>query len=480
MDPLYILLAGIIVVVGGILALRLHPFLALILAGLVVGTLTSPSALENYATRKKMTPAETAKFTSQSVGQRLAGEFGRTCASLGILVAMAAVIGKCLLESGAAEKIVRTSLRIMGEKNAPVAFAASGFTLGIPVFFDTVFYLLIPLGKAMANRTGRNYALYVMTIAAGTTMAHSLVPPTPGPLFVADKLGLQVGTMMIAGIILGLFTTSTGLAYAWWANKKWPLPLRESGETSLKELEKMTQRDESELPGFFLSLLPILLPVLLIGGDSLINQLWGKLDPATLAGWQASLLSFFGRFGDKNLALVISAAVALGVLMGQRRKTREELNQAIQSALACGGLIILITAAGGAFGGVLQQTGIGERISELARAYHIGILPLAFLVTALIRTAQGSATVAMITTIGMLQGLAGPAGMGFHPVYLALAIGCGSKPFAWMNDSGFWVVCKLSGMTEGETMRYFSTLLSVMAVVGLLLTMLAAKLFPLI
>lgn len=480
MDPLLILLIGIIVVVGGILALRLHAFLALILAALVVGSLTSQTMLEQHAAAKKMSSSEAGKFISQSVGERVAVEFGKTCASLGILIAMAAVIGKCLLESGAAEKIVRSTMRSVGEKNAPLAFAGSGFTLGIPVFFDTVFYLLIPLGKALANRTGRNYALYIMTISCGTTMAHSLVPPTPGPLLVAEKLNLPVGTMMMGGILLGLCTTAVGIAYAYWANKKWPLPLRESGETSLKELEKMNQRDERELPGFWFALMPILLPILLIGGDSLFSQLWGNLKAGELTYLQSGLLSFFSTLGDKNLALVISAAVALALVMRYKKQTHHELSASIQSALGSAGLIILITAAGGAFGNVLQHTGIGDRISSLAQAYQIGILPLAFFVTALIRTAQGSATVAMITAIGMMQSMAAPGTLDFHPVYLALAIGCGSKPFAWMNDSGFWVVCKMSGMTEGETMRYFSTLLTVMALTGLVLVMIAAKLFPMI
>jgi GntP family gluconate:H+ symporter len=480
MDPLLILLIGIVVVVGGILALRLNAFLALILAALVVGSLTSTTALQEFGKNRKLSENDTKKLVNQSVGERVAVEFGKTCGSIGILVAMAAIIGKCLLESGAAEKIVRTSLKILGEKNAPVAFAGTGFTLGIPVFFDTVFYLLIPLGKALASRTGRNYALYVMTITCGTTMAHSLVPPTPGPLFVANALNIQMGTMMVCGIILGLFTAGTGLAYAYWANRKWPMPMRESGTESLQEMEKMTQRSESELPGFWLALMPILLPVVLIGGEGFITDAWGKSAAGTLAAWQSGLLWFFQKFGDKNIAIALAAGIALITVVSQKRKSKKEISAGVQSALESGGLIILITAAGGAFGGVLQHTGVGERIRDLAAAYQIGILPLAFFVTALIRTAQGSATVAMITTIGMLQSMAAPETLGFHPVYLALAIGCGSKPFAWMNDSGFWVVCKMSGMTEGETLRNFSVLLTIMAVIGLVLVMIAAKLFPMI
>jgi GntP family gluconate:H+ symporter len=141
-------------------------------------------------------------------------------------------------------------------------------------------------------------------------------------------------------------------------------------------------------------------------------------------------------------------------------------------------MIILITSMGGAFGGILQQTGIGARIQELASNYQMAILPLAFIVTALMKTAQGSATVAMITSVGILGGIANLGELPFHPVYLALVIGCGSKPFPWMNDSGFWVVCQMSGMTEGETLRTFSSVLSIMGFIGLFVVLILAKLFP--
>jgi GntP family gluconate:H+ symporter len=143
-------------------------------------------------------------------------------------------------------------------------------------------------------------------------------------------------------------------------------------------------------------------------------------------------------------------------------------------------VIILITAAGGALGAVLQQTGIGPRIEGLAATYNIAVLPLAFLVTALVRTAQGSATVSMITAVGILSGFSDPAVLGFHPVYLALAIGCGSKPIPWMNDSGFWVVGKMSGLTEAETLKTFSTELTLMGFAGIAVVMVAAKVLPLV
>lgn len=410
------------------------------------------------------------KLGKQTFAARVAQGFGDTCTKIGILIALASIIGMCLLESGAADKIVRSTLRKLGEKGAPASFLSSGFLLGIPVFFDTVFYLMIPLGKAMQMRVGKNYLFYVLTIVAGATMAHSLVPPTPGPLFVAQQLGVDIGVMILAGGIVGVFTAGFGYFYASIANRIWELPLRESPDCSLEELEAITQRDESELPPFWLSLMPIVLPVILIGGNTVLGRFKGSLSP--------DVLRIAGILGDKNIALGISAAIAMATLVKIKRTNLQALADSVQSALSSGGVIILITAAGGAFGGVLKQTGVSGLIGNLSTTSPIAVVSLAFLITTAIRTAQGSATVAMITAVGILSGLASSGQLDFHPVYLALAIGCGSKPIGWMNDSGFWVITKMSGMTEAEGLKYVTPMTSLMGVVGLLVTMVGVTLFP--
>jgi len=476
-DPLWLMFIGMIVVLGGILALRLHAFLALILGALIVGSLTTSAALEKYANEKEMTVKETTALMESSVGERVARGFGRTCTKIGILIAMASIIGKFLLESGAAERIVRSLLKWLGEKRAPGAFLGSGFLLGMPVFFDTVFYLMIPLGKAMGIRAGRNYGLYIMAIVAGATMTHSLVPPTPGPLFVAGELSVNIGHMIIGGIVVGIFTVSAGYLYALWANRKWPVPVRDTADVSVADLRSMTEKDEATLPPFWLSILPIVLPIILIaGGTSLVPRLSSLVSHP----WWRSIAVLIDNVGNPNVALTISAAIALVTFAWRNRDHKKNITAFLQNALSSGGLIILITSAGGAFGGILQQTGIGYRIQELATSYHIAVLPLAFCVTAIVRTAQGSATVAMITAVGILGGLAGTGQMGFHPLYLALVIGCGSKLIPWMNDSGFWVICKMSGMTEGETLKTCSTMMTLMGIVGLLVIMILARLFPLV
>jgi GntP family gluconate:H+ symporter len=482
MEPPWILLIGIIVVVGGVLVLRLHAFLALILGALIVGAATPQAALDQFATgrveKHELTQKQADKFSRQTVGERVAEEFGKTCGNIAILIAMASIVGKCLLDSGGADRIVRSALKLLGESRAGLAFLSSGFVLGIPVFFDTVFYLMIPLGKALYMRTGKNYLLYVLSITAGATMTHSLVPPTPGPLFVANELGVSLGLMILGGCVVGAFTSAFGYAFALWANKRWDIPLRTTGDVSLDELEVLSRRDESELPPLWLALLPILLPVVLIGGQAVVEFVYADVPSADRTAWQQATLSFFTVLGNKNIALLLSASIAIGTLAWQRRASRDEVAEAVQSGVGSAGTIILVTAAGGAFGGMLAHTGIAAWIQQHAPQSQTWVIPMAFLVTTLIRTAQGSSTVAMITAAGILAPLTTSGELPFDPLYVALAIGCGSKPICWMNDSGFWVICKMSGLTEAECLKTVTPLTSLMGCVGLVITMIGAWLLP--
>ena len=184
MDPLLILLIGVVVVIGMIIVLRVNAFIALITAAMLI-SLLSPGE-----------PAEKIK--------RVAGAFGGVVGGIGIVIALAAIIGKCLMDSGAADRIVRSFLRLLGEKQAPTALLGSSYVLAIPVFFDTVFYLLVPLAKALRLRTGRHYVRYIMAIAAGGAITHSLVPPTPGPLFMAGEFHLDLGLVILVGIVVAL------------------------------------------------------------------------------------------------------------------------------------------------------------------------------------------------------------------------------------------------------------------------------------
>ncbi|MBT6449658.1 MAG: GntP family permease [Verrucomicrobiales bacterium] len=488
MDPFLLLLIGLATVLGGILWLRLHPFIALFIAALLIASITPKTQVANALADKKinervkltgadLTEIEQAQIKNDQADyannrtpiQRITQEFGVTFGKIGLVIALACLIGRCLLASGAADRIVRAALSMVGEKGAPVAFLGSGFALGIPVFFDSLFLLAIPLAKAMWLKLRKNYLLLIVAIIAGGSMTHSLVPPTPGPLYVASALGINIGTMILAGLVVGLFTASAGYLYGVWLNRRMDIPFRETPE-AIEKLESHSAKETHELPSLFASLLPIVLPVLLIAGGTLIAQTEASM----------GLKNLFKLLGDKNIALAIAAGLALFTL-ARHLKNKKEFTEQMQGALQEAGLIILICCAGGAFGAILLQTGIGPHLQSKVGegANSLWLLPLAFLVTTVIRAAQGSATVAMITAVGIVGSFA-VGNLDYHPVYLALAIGCGSKPLPWMNDSGFWVISKMSGMTEKETLLTFTATLSIMGVTGIVVTMIGAKLFPMV
>jgi len=240
---------------------------------------------------------------------------------------------------------------------------------------------------------------------------------------------------------------------------------------------------DEQLPGLLPSFLPIILPVLMISTHTIVSTL---AQGAEVDSGIMRVKSFTAVLGNANLAMLVSAAIAMYVLWQQRKPGREGLARMVESSLMSGGVIILITSAGGAFGAMLKAAEIGPAIQNIMVAdggAHIGGLKLLFMgffVAFLIKFAQGSSTVAMITTSAMLAGLiTSPGEIGFHPVYLAAAIGFGSQCGNWMNDSGFWIFAKMSGLTEVETLKTWTVTISILAFVGLLFTVLFAKILPL-
>ncbi|MEK6233955.1 MAG: SLC13 family permease, partial [Planctomycetales bacterium] len=246
--PFAILAIGICTVVGLIIFLRLNAFLALISAALIVSLLAGGDVATKIS--------------------RVATAFGNSTAGIGIVIALAAVIGKCLMDSGSADRIVRAFLGVLGEKNASFALMGSGFVLAVPVFFDTVFYLLVPLARSLYTKTNKNYLLYIMAIAAGGAITHTLVPPTPGPLVMADTLSVPIGTMMLVGAMVAFPAAVAGVICANLSNRFMPIEMRSIGN----QPEPEPLKDE-ELPSLFLALAPVLLPVLMISTNTIMTTL---------------------------------------------------------------------------------------------------------------------------------------------------------------------------------------------------------------
>ena len=578
--PFAVLAISVALIVFLITVMKVHAFLALILAAIAAGLLAHPGSLAGEPLTSHWLQA--VELTT--------AEFGVTAGKIGVVIALASVISMCLMESGAADKVVRRFLAFFGEKRAGAAILISGYILSIPIFFDTFFMLLLPLARAMRIRTGKNYLLYVMAICCGGTVTHSLVAPHPGPLAMAESLKIDLGLTIMVGIVAGIIPAACSWLAIKWISRKVDIPLRETAGASIADLETIVQKPEEELPSFVMSILPVILPILLIStastfnaiqgkgfdigdvkdatslvarlrddsgpiarqlrsqmseaaraqlknydssrppADSLQKALLGELNKSTRAnslaagdlfqtvrlreetrklkerspqgenlvrlnrmlledsfpgeltqssGLQPTLYLWGAFVGNRNIALIIGAVIAVMVLVREKGYNLAKIGQLIGPPFETAGVIILITSAGGAFGLMLKNAGVGDAIKSTVAGHEINLIFLSWLVSAVIRVAQGSATVAMLTTAAMIYPIMTEgAGLPYHPVYIFMAIGFGAMMLSWMNDSGFWVVGKLSGFTEKETLKSWTVVVSVNSVVGLLVCLLSSKLMP--
>ena len=578
--PVVLLVIGIVSVLGMIIGLKLNAFMALIISALIVSL-------------------GVGWVDGEDAGSRMAAVvqgFGGAAGGIGIVIAMAAIIGKCMLDSGAADRIVRSAIHVTGEKKASFGLMLSGFVLAIPVFFDTVFYLLVPLARSLYRRTNKNYLRYLMAIATGGAITHTLVPPTPGPLLVSAILGVDIGMMMLVGTMVAVPAAIVGLTYSYIADRIMPVEMRPLGA---KE-EKHQALSEEQLPSLWVSLLPVLLPVVLIGAGTLAMTLadredkarlmvediqdFGQLatmfvdaDPNTPAGrvigsdqlsgnerdelmataktpaekerqvellnqilldddlyderaflgvplsdvsksklsanqlrmkpvdrrrmnralledayptliakhnWNTSkreISNSLSLWSNANFALMLAAIVSMLTLKFVRSLSWRSLSEDVEESLMSGGVIILITAAGGAFGAMLQDTHISNTIKDYfsdAGASGVSLLLLGWGIAAVLKVAQGSSTVAMIVGAGMMSAIIGDAKPDYNMVYVATAVGTGSLMGSWMNDSGFWVFTKMGGLTEGESLRSWTPLLMVLSLVGLVVTIALSQVLP--
>ena len=447
--PFAVLIISMAVVIFMISKLKIHAFVSLMTAAMIAGLLTvniNVPGGDSHLVKAIETPMI---------------EFGNTAGKIAWVIALASIMGTAMLESGAAERMVNAIIYLLGEKRSALALLIGGFLLGIPIFFDTVFFLMVPLAIALVKKTGKNYLLYILAICAGGLTTHCLVAPTPGPLIMAETMKLDLGVAIMAGLGMGILPALGAYKLAQLRNKKFSLPLRVAIDQS---------GPATSLPGVSSSILPILLPLLLISMSSMADILLNGSKPV-----------WIDFLGNKNVAMMIGTAIALWVWARQKNYTGAQLWEACARPLELAGIIILITAAGGAFGAMLGHSGIGTAIKELTGQISINHVLLGWLIAAIMKIAQGSSTVAMITTSGIMYALiqSGDA-IPYHPVYIMMAIGFGSMFVPWMNDSGFWVVARMSGMTTGEALKNYTVVAGGLAILGLAEVLLLSRLLPLV
>lgn len=447
--PLAIFVMGVILVVFFLVKLKLPAFLGLILTTFLTAIITPQIPLGDVA-------------------PSTAAEFGDIVGDIGILIFMAAIIGKTLTESGAAERIVREILSITGEKRPEVALLGSSYIISIPVWFDNVFYLLAPIARAMRVRTGGNLALYIGVLAAGGVATHSFVPPTPGPIAVASELGVDLAIAIAVGSVVALISSvCAGLIYGHWLNRRMEIPIREVMGTTEEDLEEVVEKSTDELPGLFEASLPIVLAVVLIAGQALLAEFVGDL------GTVGSVTAFIG---EPNVALTLAALASTWTYYRMSDIELGRFHDEVTEAIKDGGNIVAIMASGAAFGSVLAVAGVGEYVAEVLAAMGLPLIFTGWLVASMVRIAQGSATVSMLTAAAMMAPLVDA--LAVHPVYMMMAVGCGGVIFPWYNDTGFWVVSEIGGLSQVETIKTFSIICTILSVVGMTVTLLLSTLLP--
>ncbi|MBE2284145.1 MAG: hypothetical protein IAE77_11870 [Prosthecobacter sp.] len=485
--PFVVLAVSVAFIIVAISVLRMHAFLALVLAALLACLLAGNQSWDVVQKDGKVKAMPALVGAVEMVSKGL----GDSARDIAISIALAAIIGMCLMESGGADKVVRRFLAFFGEKRAGWALLWSTFILSAPIFFDTMFMLMVPLAMALRMRTGKDYTLYLMAICCGGTVTHSMTVPHPGPVAVVDSLHLNVGESLVGGMVIGAITCFFGFLFSKWLNARTEVPLRASGGVSLDDLKGISGKAESELPSFFWSITPVLLPIILISLTTVFElansgaksgAAWGVATVNAFGGQQGfdAVRGWVDFIGHKNIALIIGALISVGVLAKQRGFGLKKIESLMGPPLETACMIILITSAGGAFGYALRSAGVGTAVADLAKTYSLNLILLGWVVAAVVRVAQGSATVAMLTAASIMAPMLADGKLGCHPIYLFTAIGFGAMFCSWMNDSGFWVVNRLSGMTEKETLRTWSLLVTADAVIGLLVTLVLSKVLPMV
>jgi GntP family gluconate:H+ symporter len=391
---------------------------------------------------------------------------GNTLGHIAIVVGLGTMLGKMMAESGGAERIATTLINLFGEKHIHWAMMVVAIIVGLPVFFEVGFVLLIPIAFNVARRTNKSLLLVGLPMVAGLSVVHGLLPPHPAAMLAVQAYHADIGRTIAYGLIVGVPTAMVaGPLFALMISRYVQLPKENALAAQFlgdgDAPAKAGAASKRELPGFGVTLFTVLLPVLLM----LVGS-WADLisTPKTLPN---DLLRFFG---NTDVALLTAVLVSFWTFGASRGFTRDQIQKFCGECLAPIAGITLIVGAGGGFGRVLLDSGISKEIVNAATSVHMSPLLFGWLVAALIRLATGSATVAMTTAVGIVAPIAAAGAVQVKPELLVLATGSGSLIFSHVNDGGFWLIKEYFGMTVGQTFKTWSLLETIISLMGLGLT----------
>jgi Gnt-I system low-affinity gluconate transporter len=424
---------GIILLLFLVIYLRVNAFISLLVSSILVGLFSGMSAKE--------------------VVSAVQTGMGGTLGFVAIVVGLGAILGQILESTGGVAKIADSLTRSFGEGKIQWSLGLTGFLVAIPVFFDVAFIILAPVLYGLASRSEKSLLFYAIPLLAGLAITHSFIPPTPGPIAVAELIGADLGWVIVFGALTGLpAMIVAGPLFGKWIAQKIHVAVPEGHQQTTSDLQQHSL-------SFSWVISIILLPLLLI--------MLATLAPFFVSE-QSLVFSVINFLGHPFVALILAIAFAMLVAHGKCKLGKDALHAIANKGLEPAGVVILITGAGGVFKQILVDSGVGKMLAETLVDAQIPMILLAFLFAAITRIAQGSATVAMITAAGLISPLldikpVGPAELGI----LVIAISSGATILSHVNDSGFWLVSRYLGMDEKATLKSWTAMTTLISLVGL-------------
>lgn len=422
--PIIGLIIAVFVLVVLVLRTRVHAFIAMLIASSIAGLIGGMSV-------------------NDTLGAITKG-FGGTLGGIGIVIGLGVMMGSVLEVSGAAEKMAFSFIKFLGKKKEEWALAITGYIVSIPIFVDSAFVILYPVAKALAKNGKRSLLTLGVALAGGLVVTHHTVPPTPGPLGVAGLFGVDIGAMLLVGMSFAVLPVVGIVLYAKWLDKKYPTFNQEAFSTEeLKQKydDYIEKHEKKNLPSLGLSLLPIVLPILLIFIKALLDlAVKGSPEIADM-----KLYHFFAFIGHPMIALALSVVISVYTLLPHVDKNSTALH--LEEGVKTAGIILLVTGAGGALGAVLRDSGAGTALAEQVAKLPISPILVPFIIATLVRFIQGSGTVAMITAASISAPILAQM-PGVNMLLAAQAATMGSLFFGYFNDSLFWVVNRMMGIND--------------------------------
>ncbi|KPH97478.1 gluconate transporter [Actinobacteria bacterium OK074] len=445
---------GIALLLVLIIKVRLQPFVALLAVSIAVGLGAGLSVTELFGTVQR----------SDAVSLIESG-MGGTLGHVAIIIGLGTMLGAILEVSGGAEVLAARLIGLFGEERAPIAMGLTGLIFGIPVFFDVGIFVLAPIVYAAAKRGGKSILLYCLPLLAGLSMTHAFLPPHPGPVAAAALLKVDLGWVILMGVVCGIPAVLAAWVWSAWIGRRIFVPVpqdmveaAEESKAALAEQQRKEGVTPPEAP------VPLSIVFLIIGTPLVLILLATfssiAFDPST----GRSVIEFFGH---PFVALTIALGLAYYLLGVRRGWSRASLETVSTASLKPVGNILLVVGAGGIFGAVLKGSGVAQALSDTFNDVGLPVIVLSYLLSVVLRVAQGSATVAIVTTAGIVAPLLaeGNHSQAFTALVI-MAISAGSIFASHVNDGGFWMVAKYFGISERDTLKTWTVLETVLSVVG--------------